>query len=59
MDVLDRDIELHRDERAHPRRVEDAGHADDPLARKSAQRYTAWHIASSGLATGTMIVFGE
>ena len=22
-------------------------------------RYTAWHIASSGLATGTMIAFGE
>ena len=23
------------------------------------RRYTAWHIASSGLATGTMIVCGE
>ena len=22
-------------------------------------RYTAWHIASSGLATGTMMQFGE
>ena len=35
--VLDRDLELHRHERAHPRRVEHAGHADDALARKLGQ----------------------
>ncbi len=35
--VLDRDVQLHRDERAHPRRVEHARHADDALARELAQ----------------------
>ncbi len=32
-----------------------------PMTRSrgnSLSRYTAWHIASSGLATGTMIAFG-
>ena len=33
-----------------------------PMTRsrgKPLSRYTAWHIASSGLATGTMMQFGE
>src|SRR5688572_3411921 len=33
-DVLNRHVQLHRDERAHARRVEHAGHADDALARE-------------------------
>ena len=37
VDVLDRDVQLHRDERAHARRIEHAGHADDALARELAQ----------------------
>ena len=37
MHVLDRDLELHGDERAHPRRVEHARHADDALARELRQ----------------------
>ena len=37
VDVLDRHVELLGDERAHARRVEHAGHADDALAGKPAQ----------------------
>ena len=37
VDVLDRDVELHRDERPHARRVEHAGHADHALTREAAQ----------------------
>ena len=37
MHVLNRDIQFHRDERAHPRRVEHAGHPDHALSRKFGQ----------------------
>ena len=36
-DVLDRYVQLHRDEGAHARRVEHAGHADDALLRELRQ----------------------
>ena len=37
MDVVDRHVELFRDERPHARRVQRARHADDALARKLRQ----------------------
>ena len=49
--VLDRDLQFHRDEGAEAGRVEHAGHADDPLARKPGRSNATWHIASSGLET--------
>ena len=39
VDVLDRHAQLHRDEGAHARRVEHAGHADDALARELADSW--------------------
>ena len=36
-DVLDRHVQFHRDERAHARRIQHAGHADHALARELAQ----------------------
>src|SRR5687768_9672951 len=37
MYVLDRDIELHRNESAHSRGIEDPRHANHPLAREFGQ----------------------
>jgi hypothetical protein len=37
MNVFDRDVQLHRDERAHPGGIEHAGHADDAFARELGQ----------------------
>jgi hypothetical protein len=37
VDVFHRHVQLHRDKGAHPRRVQNPGHADYPLPRKPAQ----------------------
>jgi hypothetical protein len=58
-DVLDRDVELLRDERPEAGRVEHAGHADDALLGKPERRNASWAMASSGFVTMMRIAVGD